>query len=121
MKKKDIVHPKLYFKYDVVDQQTQLFYYSNQLDSAGSRLVKVVLLNQNSFSGIEMYKLNEKEYHNLNLYIERQERIMDTYLKKGFKVSGNDNLVGGEIQNVDPNINFYQYEKSRSKNRYYTF
>tara|TARA_B100000579_G_C22553950_1_gene721121 strand:- start:68 stop:424 length:357 start_codon:yes stop_codon:yes gene_type:complete len=85
MKKKDILHPKLYFKYDVVDQQTQLSYYSNQLDSVGSRLVKVVLLNQNSFSSIEMYKLNEKEYHNLNLYIERQERIMDTYLKKGFK------------------------------------
>ena len=85
MKKKDILHPKLYFKYDVADQQTQLSYYSNQLDSAGSRLVKVIFLNQIFFSDMEMYKLNEKEYHSLNLYIERQERIMSTYLKKGFK------------------------------------
>ena len=85
MKKLNIFHPKLYFKYEFDNHHVKLFYYSNQLDSAGSRLVKVVLLNQNSFSGIEMYKLNEKEYHNLNLYIERQERIMDTYLKKGFK------------------------------------
>ena len=33
MKKKDILHPKLYFKYDVVDQQTQLSYYSNQFNN----------------------------------------------------------------------------------------
>ena len=36
--------------------------------------------------------------------------LADYYLKKGFKVSGNDNLVGGEIQNVDPKVNFYQYD-----------
>ena len=85
MKKKDIVHPKLYFKYDIVDHEIQLSYYSNQLDDSGDRLVKIIFLNQDSFSYMEMYKLNEREYHNLNLYIERQERIMSTYLKKGFK------------------------------------
>ena len=36
--------------------------------------------------------------------------LADYYLKKGFKVSGNDNLVGGEIQNVDPKVKFYQYD-----------
>ena len=36
--------------------------------------------------------------------------LADYYIKKGFKVSGNDNLVGGEIQNVDPKVNFYQYD-----------
>ena len=27
--------------------------------------------------------------------------LADYYLKKGFKVSGNDNLVGGDLKNVD--------------------
>ena len=32
--------------------------------------------------------------------------LADFYLKKGFKVSGCDNLVGGDIDNVDPKVNF---------------
>lgn len=36
--------------------------------------------------------------------------LADFYLKKGFKVSGNDNLVGGAKQNIDPKVNFYQYD-----------
>ena len=36
--------------------------------------------------------------------------LADFYLSKGYKVSGNDNLVGGEIQNIDPRVNFYQYD-----------
>ena len=32
--------------------------------------------------------------------------LADYYLKKGFKVSGNDNLVGGDLKNVDNRINF---------------
>ena len=57
MKKKDIVHPKLYFKYDIVDHEIQLSYYSNQLDDSGDRLVKIIFLNQDAFSYMEMYKL----------------------------------------------------------------
>jgi len=34
--------------------------------------------------------------------------LADYYLKKGFKVSGCDNLVGGEIDNVNPEVIFYQ-------------
>ena len=30
------------------------------------------------------------------------------YIKKGFKVSGCDNLVGGSLENVDKNVNFYK-------------
>ena len=111
MKKKDIEHPKLYFDFNCTNEGLELFYYSNQLDSAGSRLVKVVLLNQNSFSGIEMYKLNEKEYHNLNLYIERQERIMDTYLKKGFK--DQFNIVG--ILICYSSMNYWTFDRVKRK------
>ena len=34
--------------------------------------------------------------------------LADFYLKKGFKVSGCDNLVGGDIDNVNSDIVFYQ-------------
>ena len=34
--------------------------------------------------------------------------LADYYLSKGFKVSGNDNLVGGELKNVDKKVKFYK-------------
>ena len=34
--------------------------------------------------------------------------LADYYLKKGFKVSGCDNLVGGDLDNVHPDVVFYQ-------------
>src|SRR6056300_1252547 len=34
--------------------------------------------------------------------------LADFYINKGFKVSGCDNLVGGEIENVHHDVNFYQ-------------
>ncbi len=34
--------------------------------------------------------------------------LADYYLNKGFKVSGNDNLVGGEIENLDKKVNFFK-------------
>ena len=37
--------------------------------------------------------------------------LADFYLKKGFKVSGNDNLIGGEKDNIDLNkINFFEVD-----------
>ena len=32
--------------------------------------------------------------------------LADFYLQKGFKVSGCDNLIGGDMDNVDPKVNF---------------
>lgn len=34
--------------------------------------------------------------------------LADYYLNKGFKVSGCDNLVGGDLENVHPDVIFYQ-------------
>ena len=34
--------------------------------------------------------------------------LADYYLSKGFKVSGNDNLVGGDLKNVDKKVKFYK-------------
>ena len=36
--------------------------------------------------------------------------LADYYLSKNFKVSGNDNLIGGYRDNVDPNVNFYNFD-----------
>lgn len=36
--------------------------------------------------------------------------LADFYLKKGFKVSGNDTLMGGSLENIDPKVNFYKYD-----------
>ena len=37
--------------------------------------------------------------------------LADYYLKKGFKVSGNDNLIGGDIENINTKkINFYKID-----------
>ena len=32
--------------------------------------------------------------------------LADYYIKKGFNVSGCDNLVGGDLENIDPKVNF---------------
>ena len=34
--------------------------------------------------------------------------LADFYLNKGFRVSGCDNLVGGSLENVDPDVSFYE-------------
>ena len=34
--------------------------------------------------------------------------LADFYLNKGFKVSGCDNLVGGDLENIDPKVNFFK-------------
>jgi len=36
--------------------------------------------------------------------------LADFYLKKGFKVSGNDNLIGGSIENIDKDICFHKID-----------
>ena len=85
MKKINIFHPKLYFKYEITDNKVQLFYYSNKLTPLGDRLVEHIFLKTKSFSNNKINTMNKEEYHNLLIYIKRQEKVMETYLKKGFK------------------------------------
>ena len=87
MKKKFLKHPKLYFNYKIKSsQKVELFYYSNQLDSKGNRLLKIETLNATSFSKKEFIALNKKEYNNLLIYIDRQEKVFNNYFKKNLKV-----------------------------------
>ena len=36
--------------------------------------------------------------------------LADYYLSKGYKVSGNDNLIGGYRDNVDSRVDFYNFD-----------
>ena len=84
MKKSTIFHPKLYFKYEINNNKVQLFYYSNKLNHLGNRLIESIFLKTKSFSNNQMNAMNKEEYHNLLIYIKRQEKVLETYLKKGF-------------------------------------
>ena len=84
MKKSNIFHPKLYFKYEINNDKVELFYYSNKLNNMCNRLVESIFLKTKSFSNIQIKKMNKEEYQNLLIYIKRQEKVMEAYLKKGF-------------------------------------
>ena len=34
--------------------------------------------------------------------------LADYYLKKGYKVSGNDTLIGGSLENISKEVNFFE-------------
>ena len=84
MKKINIFHPKLYFKYELHNDNVKLFYQSNKFNDLGERLIEGIILNRQSFSNNQINVMNKKEYHNLLIYIKRQEKVMSSYLKKGF-------------------------------------
>ena len=85
MKKQNLKHPKLYFNYKIKNSQVELYYYSNQLDPKGKRLQGSDFFNLPSFSEKEFIELNKKEYKNLLIYISRQKKVLNNYLKKGLK------------------------------------
>ena len=91
MKIKLLKHPKLYFKYEINNQKTKLFYYCNQLDDKGDRLSNSKYLNIASFSDRELIEINKREYKNLLIYINRQEKVLNNYFKK--KLSEQYNIV----------------------------
>ena len=84
MKTKDITHPKLYIDFKYTDSGIEFFYYSNQLHVSGKRIIESSLnAHLDSFSKKKLNQLNEDEYKKLLMYILRQEKVMNTYLKKG--------------------------------------
>jgi len=84
MKKLNIFHPKLYFKYELHNNNVKLFYQSNKFNDLGERLIEETILDRQTFSNSKMNAMNKKEYHSLLIYIKRQEKVMSTYFKKGF-------------------------------------
>lgn len=82
MKKQDITHPKLYFNYKNNFKNTELYFYSNQLNSEGERLVQKDIIEDSSFVNDTLFKLNKNEFSKLNIYIKRQEKVLNIYRKK---------------------------------------
>ena len=84
MKKQDISHPKLYFNYKNNFNNTELYFYSNKLNSEGKRLVQKDIIENSSFVNETLFKLNKNEFSKLNIYIKRQEKVLNIYRKKNF-------------------------------------
>ena len=82
MKKQDITHPKLYFNYKNNFKNTELYFYSNQLNSDGKRLVQKDIISSSSFVDNNLFKLNKNEFEKLNIYIKRQEKALINYKRK---------------------------------------
>ena len=82
MKKQEITHPKLYFNYKNNFKNTELYFYSNQLNSDGKRLVQKDIISSSSFVDNNLFKLNKNEFDKLNIYIKRQEKALIIYKRK---------------------------------------
>lgn len=82
MKKQDITHPKLYFNYKNNFKNTELYFYSNQLNSDGKRIVQKDIISSSSFVDNNLFKLNKNEFDKLNIYIKRQEKALIIYKRK---------------------------------------
>ena len=86
MKKKEIEHPKLYFNYILKNNEIELSYYSNKIDNSGKRIAQKENLSTDKLRTKNLLKhLNEIEYKKLLLYILRQEKVLESYQRKGFK------------------------------------
>ena len=86
MKKKEIEHPKLYFDYILKNNEIELSFYSNKINYNGKRIVQKEKIGTDKLPTNDLLKhLNEIEYNKLLTYILRQEKVLESYRRKGFK------------------------------------
>ena len=86
MKKKEIEHPKLYFDYILKNNEIELSFYSNKINYNGKRIVQKEKIVTDKLPTNDLLKhLNEIEYNKLLIYILRQEKVLESYRRKGFK------------------------------------
>ena len=90
MKKKELVHPRIYLK--IIDKRDSVIiveYKDNEFNSKGRRVIKEakIDLNQylnnfsNDFSQI-LDKLNNQELEKIDNYISTQYKVLDYHIKK---------------------------------------
>ena len=85
MKKKTIYHPKLYLSIaDESDIGYKLDFLANRFDTSGHRLLEseIVESKQLSFDDDILFNLNKIELENLNIFISRQNKVIEIYKKK---------------------------------------
>ena len=85
MKKKTIYHPKLYLSIaNTSGTDYKLDFLANRFDGSGHRLLEfeIVKSNQLSFNDNILFNLNKIELKNLNVFISRQNKVIEIYKKK---------------------------------------
>ena len=113
MKKKEIDHPKLYFNYILKNDKIELSYYSNKIDHTGKRIAQKEKISTDKLRTNNLLKhLNEIEYNKLLTYILRQEKVLESYRRKGFKehysiVKESLNVMY-EFKNQFKKVNYYE-------------
>lgn len=86
MKKNEIEHPKLYFNYILKNNEIELSFYSNKIDNTGKRIAQKEKISKDKLlTRYPLKHLNEIEYNKLLIYILRQEKVLESYRRKGFK------------------------------------
>ena len=113
MKKKEIEHPKLYFDYILKNNEIELSFYSNKINYNGKRIVQKEKIGTDKLPTNDLLKhLNEIEYDKLLMYILRQEKILESYCRKGFNEQYNivkESLnVMYEFKNQFKKVNNYE-------------
>ena len=113
MKKKEIDHPKLYFDYILKNNEIELSFYSNKINYNGKRIVQKEKIGTDKLPTNDLLKhLNEIEYNKLLIYILRQEKVLESYRRKGFKEHYNivkESLnVMHEFKNQFKKVNNYE-------------
>ena len=90
MKRKEIVHPRIYLRIlEKKDSIIKVEYKDNEFDNTGKRIIKKVQINlnkylnnfPNDFSEI-LDKLNNQELNKITNYIKTQYKVLKYHVKK---------------------------------------
>ena len=86
MKKKQPIHPRLYTQFEICDNMIELYYFDNNFDSSGQR----ILSSESRKSDFKIHYLdsilrdiNEEEFKKLIKYIKIQKKALEKHQKSG--------------------------------------
>ena len=88
MKSRDIAHPKLFLKCYLDSDSVRLKYLSNKFNSKGDRLVEELSdsipdeFSEGLSETFFLTKLNKNELMKLDIFIERQNKLISKTIKK---------------------------------------
>ena len=85
MKKKQIVHPKLYLDIFKSDSEFILDYKSNVLNSKGERIIQKEMKQNISYKNKILFLVdkNKEQFNLLNKYLKIQKKVLEKHEKAG--------------------------------------
>ena len=110
MKKKQPVHPRLYTQFEICDNMIELYYFDNNFDSSGQR----ILSSESRELDFKIHYLdsilrdiNEEEFKKLIKYIKIQNKALEKHQKSGnydsSKIVGSSILLMEEFKSIFEN------------------